>query len=104
METIEEVVMNIIGIGGEAKSYSMRAIRKASEGNIEEAKEYLEKASVTLLEAHNVQTNLIQNEAKGNKTEISLLMVHAQDHLMSAITIKDMAKEFILVYEKLQQK
>jgi len=47
-----------------------------------------------------MQTNLIHNEANGNKAEVSLLLVHAQDHLMNAITIKDMAKEFVDLYEK----
>ena len=31
-------------------------------------------------------------------------MVHAQDHLMNAITVKDMAEEFIDLYEKIYLK
>ncbi|OUZ16436.1 hypothetical protein A5868_001357, partial [Enterococcus sp. 12F9_DIV0723] len=34
------------------------------------------------------------------KSNISLLMVHAQDHLMNAITIKDLAIELVDILEK----
>ncbi|MDU4935752.1 MAG: PTS lactose/cellobiose transporter subunit IIA [Peptostreptococcaceae bacterium] len=35
--------------------------------------------------AHRYQTELIQNEAQGNKTEMSVILVHAQDHIMNAM-------------------
>ncbi|ENA0413451.1 PTS lactose/cellobiose transporter subunit IIA, partial [Listeria monocytogenes] len=37
-------------------------------------------------------------EARGEKAEVSLLLVHAQDHLMNAITFKDLAKEIVDLY------
>ena len=52
-------------------------------------------------EAHRVQTDLIQKEAGGEKTEVTLLMVHAQDHLMNAITVKELASEFVELYKKM---
>lgn len=101
MGTIEEVIMQIIGTAGTARSHAMLAMRKAKQGDLKGAEECIQNASEVLLTAHNCQTELIQNEAAGNKTEMSLLMVHAQDHLMNAITVKDMAKEFIDLYKKL---
>ncbi|MNJ80672.1 Lichenan-specific phosphotransferase enzyme IIA component [compost metagenome] len=50
-----------------------------------------------------MQTRLIQEEAGGTKQEITLLMIHAQDHLMNAMTVKDMAKEFVELYEHTQK-
>ncbi len=44
---------------------------------------------------------MIQAEAGGERSEISLLLIHAQDHLMNAMTIKDMANEFIELYRKM---
>ncbi|STY42998.1 Lactose-specific phosphotransferase enzyme IIA component [Listeria grayi] len=55
-------------------------------------------ADDALLEAHHSQTALIQGEARGDRTEVSLLLVHAQDHLMNAITFKDLAKEIVELY------
>jgi PTS system cellobiose-specific IIA component len=43
---------------------------------------------------------LIQNEASGKKNEMSLLLVHAEDQLMSAEGFKILALEFIEIYKK----
>lgn len=96
---MEEIIMNLIVNGGEARSKAMMAIQSAKAGELEKAKELLEEASECLHKAHDYQTNLIQNEAAGNKTELSLLMVHAQDHLMNAMTVRDLAQEFVEMYE-----
>jgi len=34
-------------------------------------------------------------EADGNTSVISLLLIHAQDHLMTGITVKQLAEEII---------
>ncbi|MBO0577500.1 PTS lactose/cellobiose transporter subunit IIA, partial [Clostridium botulinum] len=36
-----------------------------------------------------------------NKAEISLLLIHAQDHLMTTMTLKDLAIELVEVYMRL---
>ncbi|WP_160677171.1 PTS lactose/cellobiose transporter subunit IIA [Clostridium sp. C8-1-8] len=100
---MEEMIFGIIVNGGDARSRAMNAIREAKSGNIDKAKELIEEANTFLSKAHDVQTELIQNEAAGNKTEMSLLMVHAQDHLMNAITVRDMAIEFINMYCEMQE-
>ncbi|WP_055071510.1 PTS lactose/cellobiose transporter subunit IIA [Clostridium massiliamazoniense] len=98
---MEEIIMNLIMFSGEARSLSMEAMQLAKEGKIEEAKELLVKAGEQLGEAHHSQTTLIQNEAAGKKAEVSLLLVHAQDHLMTSITLKDLATELVEVYSRL---
>ncbi|MDR4151396.1 hypothetical protein FO584_33655, partial [Bacillus thuringiensis] len=50
------------------------------------------------------QTERIQSEARGEKTEVSVLLIHAQDHSMNAITVKELAAEFIDLYKKLEAK
>lgn len=95
----QEIIMQIIISGGNARSHAMEAIQLAKTKKIKEAREALYKANEELSQAHSVQTQLIQEEAAGNNKEITLLMVHAQDHLMNAITVKDLAQEFIDMYE-----
>ena len=97
----QETMLQLIVNGGNARSYAMEGIQLAKAGNIEEAREALVKSGEELAEAHTAQTKLIQEEAAGNSVEVSLLMVHAQDHLMNAITVKDLAQEFIDMYERL---
>lgn len=97
----EEIVMQIIVNGGNARSLAMEAITQAKKGDIAAARKSLVKAAEELGSIHKIQTELIQNEAAGNRTELSLLMVHAQDHLMNAITVKDLAGELVDMYEQM---
>lgn len=97
----EQIVMGIIVSSGTARSCSMEAISKAKESLFNEANELILKAEEELNNAHDLQTGLIQDEAAGKTSLVTLLMVHAQDHFMNAVTIKDMAKEFIDMYVKI---
>lgn len=101
---MEEIIMNLIIHSGEARSYAMEAIQLAKTGDIEGAKNLIEKSAAQLGEAHKSQTALIQGEADGNKTEISMLLIHAQDHLMTTMTLKDLADEIVDLYAKIEGK
>lgn len=79
----------------------MEAISLAKVNDFEGARNNLKLAGDELTSAHHIQTELIQGEVRGEKVEISLLMVHAQDHLMNAMSIKDLSEEFIDMYEKI---
>ncbi len=98
---MEEIVLNLIMHSGDARSCAMEAIQSAKVGNFEKARELLEKSSEELGRAHIAQTSLIQKEADGDKIEFSLLLVHAQDHLMTTITLKDLAAEIVELYSRL---
>lgn len=96
----DELVMNIIVEGGNARSLAMEAIQAAKQGNMEQAEQRLRDCNDALDEAHRVQTDLIQTEIQGEHVQVMLLMVHAQDHLMDAMVIRDMAAEFVELYKK----
>ncbi|CRH92983.1 PTS system cellobiose-specific IIA component [Streptococcus gallinaceus] len=93
-----EVIMPLIMYGGDAKSSAMEAIQFAKKGEWEEADRKLKEAKDSLIQAHHSQTELLTNEARGETTTLSLLMVHAQDHLMTSITFVDLATEIIELY------
>lgn len=96
----ETEIFTLILHGGNGRSAAMEAIHAAKDNNMDLAREKLKEASDSINEAHHIQTSLIQSEIGGNKTEISLLMIHAQDHLMNAMTVKDLAKEIVELYER----
>ena len=96
----ETEIFTLILHGGNGRSAAMEAIHAAKERNMDLAREKLKEANNALNEAHHIQTSLIQSEIGGTPTEISLLMIHAQDHLMNAMTVKDLAKEFVDMYER----
>lgn len=100
---MEMLIMNLIVDAGSARSYAMNAVGLAREGKLDEARKALAQSGEEMGRAHKTQTDLIQQEAKGNRTEINLFMVHAQDHIMNAMVVKDLAAEFIELYAKLQK-
>lgn len=100
---MEKIIMDLIIFSGEARSYAMEAMQLAKNDQIDKARDLIEKAKETIGSAHHAQTSLIQKEAAGNKTEVSLLLVHAQDHLMTSIVVKDLAEEIIDLHEKLKR-
>ena len=99
MANMEETIFQIILHGGNGKSAAMEAITAAKKGEFGLAKDKIRESSEALQQAHHIQTSLIQGEVRGEKAELSLLMIHAQDHLMNAITTKDLATEMVDLYE-----
>ena len=99
MDNQSEIIMGLIANGGNARSLAMKAMYAAKAGNFEEAQELLKASNEFILQAHNMQTQLLTTEASGERSEVSLLMVHAQDHLMNAMTVKDLATEIVDIYK-----
>jgi len=98
MDEDYKVAFGLIMVAGDARSEAMLSIRSAKNGDISKAEELLKSAENRLLEAHQMQTDLIQQEAQGNKVDVNIILVHSQDHLTSAMVIIDLAKEFIDMY------
>ena len=101
--TMEEIAMTIVGNAGEARSLAFEALGEAKNGNYEKANECLVQAKEKSLIAHEMQTELICNEADGNGIEMNLLMVHAQDHLMTSILARDLISEMIELYKVIKK-
>ncbi|MDF2880556.1 MAG: mannose transporter subunit [Clostridiaceae bacterium] len=101
---MEQEIFEIISHGGDARGYAYEALKEAKEKNLDKAKELLVKAQDELDLAHNTQTKLIQAELNGNSLKMSLLMVHAQDQLMTAISEKNLIEQMVdmmkIVYNK----
>lgn len=104
--TTEEMQMlsfQIILHAGNARSSAMEAIALAKEYNFTAARDKIEEADKEFTEAHHQQTQLLQAEASGEKHDITVILIHAQDHLMTSMAVKDLANEMIDMYEKIQQ-
>ncbi|WP_409021737.1 PTS lactose/cellobiose transporter subunit IIA [Dellaglioa sp. P0083] len=96
-----QTIMGLIVNGGNAKSDSMEEIQAAKKGDFETAAAKLADADKSLIEAHHSQTAMLTQEASGDPVPVSLLMVHGQDHLMNAITFRDLAGEVVDIYKKI---
>lgn len=103
MEGLELISFQIIAAVGAAKSMYVNAIQEAKAGNIERAKELIEEGQAVFHDGHQAHAGLIQEEANGNKTEFNLLLMHAEDQLMTTETFKLLAEEIIDLYTLHQQ-
>lgn len=100
----EEQAMQLIVNAGNAKSYAMNAIAQAKQGNWEGVRAAMAESEAAMVEAHKGQTDILQRSLDNPQQEVGMLMVHAQDHLMTSITVIDLAREFCELYEILQKK
>lgn len=101
---LEEIIINLVLNGGEGKSKAMQAITFAKKGDFEMAQQCINESEEFISKAHNFQTDLLQKEAAGElNIQFSLLIVHGQDHLMNAMTVKDLAKEMISLYKEMYE-
>ena len=104
MTETEQIIVGLISSAGQSKSLAFEALKKVKTGEYDEARKILEQAKEADLQAHTVQTKLIQAEMSemsdsDEKPEIGLLMVHAQDHYMTSQLARDLIEELINVFE-----
>ena len=100
MDGLELISFQIISAVGTAKSMYVNAIQEAKDGNISKARALMEEGQEVFKQGHQAHAGLIQEEANGNQTSLNLLLVHAEDQLMTTETFKLVAEEFIDLYEK----
>ncbi len=89
-EQLEEKIFTIITMAGDAKSNFYEAFQLVRDGKEKEAQERIRQGDAIMSRAHDAQTELITEETNGNHVPIGLFMVHAQDHLMNAILVREM--------------
>ena len=78
-------------------------LQLAQGGDLSGAREVLELATQINIEAHNLQTSLIQAETRGESGEVSLLAIHAQDHFMNSHLLLELADVFLHQIEEVEQ-
>lgn len=60
----------------------------------------MKECEAALAKAHEVQTEMIVKELNGEGQNVQLLMVHAQDHMMNAMTVRDLAEQIIEILKE----
>ncbi len=102
-EKIQEVAFRLIAYAGDAYSSFQNAVKKAREGEFDQAECKMEEGRKQLVNAHNTQTELLTAETQGEELAYSILMVHAQDYLMNAIMFESVAEELIYLHKERQR-
>lgn len=94
------VAFRIISAVGNARSFYMEAIHAARDNDFDMARKLIDKGENSFLEGHQAHMKLISQEADGNPISMSLILVHAEDQLMSAEQIGLMAQEMIVLHQQ----
>ena len=100
MIALEEAVMEIIVNAGQSRSLCFEALHAARQGNLDEAKSLLREADGSARQAHKMQTKLIEQDAGEARQPMTLIMVHAQDHLMNSLLARELSEEIIHLYQR----
>lgn len=99
-EELQMAAFGIILSSGNARTLVHEAFAAMREGDYDKAEQLLEDANADMLEAHHAQTELLQQYASGVDIKIEIIMVHAQDHLMTTMTLREVAIEMLALYRK----
>ena len=105
MQGLELTAFEIISAVGTARSTYIEAIQKAKEGKFDEAKQMIKEGDEMFVQGHHAHAKLLTYEAEnGQGSSLSLIILHAEDQLMSAEGFKTIALEFIDLYKRLANK
>lgn len=103
MEGLELICFKIISSAGVAKSSYIKAIQCAKKGDFEKSSDLMIEGKNQFMEAHKVHSELINKEVTTEDVEVNLLLVHAEDQLISTQTCRMIAEELIECYERITE-
>lgn len=102
------VAMQIILNAGDARNFAISALDNVKKGDFNVAREKIKEAKEYIRLSHVSQTEIIQNETRGETYEPCLLFTHAQDTLMTinseVILAEQLVELFEIVYKKIETK
>lgn len=104
MEGIELASFQIISAVGMARSCYIESIKAARHGEFAHAQSLIEEGAEAFVMGHYAHAQLIQEEANGGDVQTTLLLMHAEDQLMSAETFKILANEMMETYKLIHQR
>lgn len=93
-EETQRACMEVITYAGNARSLYIKAVHAARHDEKDQAAQLVEEARASYNRAHDAHLKLFGAESDGS-LEIGLLLVHAEDQLMSAETFGILADEML---------
>ncbi len=95
MKNEELLAFEIISKAGDARSKIFEALNALQDKDESTYANLLIEAEKLLTEAHKLQFNILSRSSGDDPLEMNYLLVHAQDHLMTAMAIKDITSKMI---------
>ena len=99
-QEIGMIGFEIVAYAGDARSSLLEAIKCARRGEFDKIDGFVRDAQENLSIAHAKQTEILALEAQGKDLDIGFIMIHAQDHLMTTMLLKDIVYDICEIYKK----
>lgn len=105
MATKEEISMvgfALVAYAGDGRTAALHALDAAEAGDFEKAEEAIEEAQNDINDAHNQQTKILSEEAGGANMDVTFIMVHGQDTLMTTMLLIDETRYLIRILKRVK--
>ena len=96
---LEEMSLEIITNVGTARSMYVEAVEAAKAGNFEEAHNLVAEGEKIFVNGHHAHADLVNAKIGVEELQYMFLVMHAEDQLMSAETLKIVCDELIDLLE-----
>ena len=103
-ECVVQNAMQIILHAGDARLKCKKALDYISNYDFINAKAMMKEAQADITKAHQLQTDAIQDETRGEKKEYYVLFAHAQDTLMTVYSELNITKQMITIFENYEKR
>ncbi len=94
------VSFGIVAAAGQARSLAFEALKAARAHDFDRAEELIKQSEEAAVEVHEQQTELLRKEVSGEHVVVDVLLVHAQDHLMTSMLAQELIRELIYLHEE----
>jgi len=98
---MEAICFELICHVGEARSSFIEAIQEAKKGHFSRAQSLIESGKESYSQGHRVHAELVQAEMNGLQERLPLILIHAEDQMMSAENFRILSEEFLDLYQRL---
>lgn len=99
-EKLEELDLQIIAAVGTARSMYIEALNLAKEGQFDEANAKVAEADEMFAQGHDAHHDILAMQGQGIELPFDLMLVHAEDQMMSAEAFRLIATELMELYKK----
>lgn len=99
----EEFLMTLLCEVGQGKACFMQAMLEARKGQFSESQRLLAQGDISLSTVHKSQTNLIGFDEGQGRVQMTLILTHIQDHIMTTMLCRDLAIEIIELHKQIRK-
>lgn len=99
---IEMLCFQLVAQVGSARSSFVEAINRAENGDFAGAEACFAEGDNTFSAGHALHAEMLKREGEGEQLPFRIIILHAEDLMMSAETLRIIAEKFVNVYKNME--